>query len=62
MLDFKKFAELFIANDNWFGYMEHRSDLEKAFELIEAFDFYKLYDKSGFDFDQFCEDYWHQPA
>ena len=62
MLNFKDFVRLFLDNPNWHGYMEHRSDFEKVIEVNEAFDFYKAYDKTGFDFDQFCEDYWHQPA
>ena len=60
MLDFKEFSRLFIGNENWDGYMRDWEDVEKVFELIEAYEFYKLYDKSDFDIDQFCDDYWHR--
>jgi len=59
MLDFKQFAQLFIENHNWDGFTLDWEDLEKVFVAIEAFEFYKLYDKSDFDFDQFCNDYWN---
>ena len=61
-MDINDFAQNFIANDNWYGYMEKSDDLEKFKEIHNAFEFYKSYDKSDFDFDEFCEDYWHQPA
>ena len=32
-------------------------DFDKVIEVLEAYDFYKTYDKSDFDFDEFCEDY-----
>ena len=59
MLDFKQFSESFINNDYWDRYTPNWEDVEKVFLLIEAFEFYKLYDKSDFDFDQFCNDYWN---
>lgn len=60
-MDFKQFSKFFIANPNWFGYMEKESDFDKVIEVLKAYDFYTQYDKTEFDFDEFCEDYWHQP-
>ena len=60
MLNFKKFAELFINNDNWDECMESStwSDFEKVCELLQAFELYKVYDKG--DFNHFCEYYWNE--
>ena len=60
-MDINDFAQKLIANANWYGYMADSDDLEKFKEIHKAFEFYKAYDKFDFDFDEFCEDYWHQP-